>query len=307
MGPGSGRKRSARAARTGGVEEQGRAFRRQGQTRQGQQLTVRTRLDPEADRDRPLRKGFGRHRDSSSAVQRQALTDQATRVAPLAADAVQAVAGGVLRRAGAVEVPDQPVVGAEGPGGVLAGLGFLVAVVGVDGRGGARLQVRHVDPDQSLLLGGRPLLDVEGQRRAVVARHETQVRTVSLHVGEVEIAGVQADQDGGAGHLARHARRLGVQVDPGAIGVVRLPPARGGGRGRSPDQHGGGEAAEQPLLGHRQSHQNSPQMRKRTETRPASRPGMEIRGVPTSTAPLRYWKRRSRPPTPALIRRFSPF
>ncbi|MNE74594.1 hypothetical protein D3C80_1706840 [compost metagenome] len=60
MGPGSGRKRSARAARTGGVEEQGRAFRRQGQTRQGQQLTVRTRLDPEADRDRPLRKGFGR-------------------------------------------------------------------------------------------------------------------------------------------------------------------------------------------------------------------------------------------------------
>ncbi len=227
MGPGSGRQGGARAALAVGVQEQGRALRHQAQARGCEQLAVGGGLDPEADRDRTAGDGLGRNRHARAAVQRQAGADQAAGVAALAACAVQAVGGGVragrpthrnarpddspghrFRRRSGRPRPCRCRSRRRSPGpapGLIPG---------------------HVDPDQGLLLVRRPLLDVEGQGRAVVARHEPQVRPVLLDVGEVEVAGMQPHQNRRARHFSRHARALRVDVDLRPIGVVALPPTR---------------------------------------------------------------------------------
>src|SRR3546814_3524521 len=86
---------------------------------------------------------------------------------------------GIAGRALIVEVVDGCEI-AKRPSAILTGGSVLVAVIGKDRCRRARLQAGNIDPDQRLLFGRRPFLDVEFKRRAVVTCDEAQVRTTEI-------------------------------------------------------------------------------------------------------------------------------
>src|SRR3546814_10055243 len=123
--------------------------------------------------------------DVCSSDRLEALPDQAASVAAFAAAGVRATGSRVLRGTGIVEMIDGLEV-AEDARAILTGGGLLVTVIGIDRRGRAGLEAGHIDPDQCLLFLGRPLLDREFERGAIVACNEAKVRAVGLHILEAE-------------------------------------------------------------------------------------------------------------------------
>ena len=104
-----------------------------------------------------------------------------------------------------------------------------VAVVHPEGRLGARLQVRKLHPDKSLIEQRVVFLDVIGEQRLLVVGDKTNVAAIFLRLGETEISIVQTNQnccgpdrigDGRAG-------RGGIELDLLANGPVLVPPGSG--------------------------------------------------------------------------------
>ena len=98
-------------------------------------------------------------------------------------------------RAALVEVIDQQRVRIVGTLGIRCAGRFLVAVIEPDLGLGARLHVRHRNPDQRFAEKRIVLLEVIFQRRLVVAGNEPQIAAVILGRSEAEVAGVKTDQD----------------------------------------------------------------------------------------------------------------
>jgi len=67
------------------------------------------------------------------------------------------------------------------------------------------------------------------QHGLVVGSDEAQIGTAVAHTFEAEVAGVQADQQGGATNIAadRSALRSSVDGNGFAVSPVRLPPCLG--------------------------------------------------------------------------------
>ncbi len=89
---------------------------------------------------------------------------------------------------------------------------FLVAIVEPDVGFGARSNIGDCDPDQAFRQQRVIALDMELQRRLVVARHEAQIAAIVLGGGEAEVTGMQPYQH------RRRADRIG-DVGSGRAGV----------------------------------------------------------------------------------------
>ena len=157
---------------------------------------------------------------------------------------------------------------------------FLVARIEPDIGLGARLKVRHRDPDQRLAEQRVILLDVMLQRRLVVAGDEAQIAAVILGLTETEIPDMQPDQNRrGADRIGDvGAGRTGVDGDLLAQQPFVVPPRRGRRRLQRQNRHEPEQQARQNaralppirrltratdmIPSHR--HQNSPQIRKFT-------------------------------------------
>ncbi len=144
-----------------------------------------------------------------------------------------AVAGAVGgRRAGFVgEVVD------EGGVAVVDGLAVavffdrgvaLVAVVEIEGFGGAGLEVGDADPDEGFAEEGVVFLDGVGERGLAVGGDDADVAAVVLGRGEVEIG--EADEDGGGADGIGDGAAVGGGVDGDflAQGPLVVPPGVGG-------------------------------------------------------------------------------
>ena len=182
--------------------------------------------------ERERRTGLQRQRRRSGQHQRRdaelgALADDRAVDADHGGLRMVAIGGGVTRRhIGLGEVIDQRVVGIESELAVGRGRRLGIAVVHPQLLRAAGRDVGHVDPDQRDAQQRIELLDLVIEHGLVVARDETQIGAVLADALEAEVAGMQADQHGGAARLAAQggALRRGIDRDGFAVGPVGLPP-----------------------------------------------------------------------------------
>ncbi|MNM44413.1 hypothetical protein D3C81_553090 [compost metagenome] len=162
----------------------------------------------------------------------------------LAAQSIH-VCGGITRLGSAVsKVIDRAVVRVEHALAIACSRCTRVAVIHPQRLRGGTADRRHVDPYQRHAKVRVVLLDLVIEHGVAIGANEAQVLALGSNAVEGEVAGMQADQHGGAAKISaqRSAVRTGVHGDRLAVLPVGLPP---GGFGMRDVEHGHAQAEQQ--------------------------------------------------------------